>query len=132
MQTQTQVTAEMIQQSLNNFFDRGGRLVEDEPVYVSEPEPEPTPESEPEMEETVNESEPEPEVMPEPVALSIHDQCKAEADKNIKLEWVRSHYGLNSPSKMPSRKKSQPKPSVIVRARSYHKLNPEEVVARVW
>ena len=53
MQTQTQVTAEMIQQSLNNFFDRGGRLVEDEPVYVSEPEPEVIPE-------------------PEPVALSIH------------------------------------------------------------
>jgi len=113
MQTQTQVTAEMIQQSLNNFFDRGGRLVEDEPVYVSEPEPEPTPE-------------------PEPVALSIHDQCKAEADKNIKLEWVRSHYGLNSPSKMPSRKKSQPKPSVVVRARSLHKLNPEEAVSSAW
>ena len=113
MQNQTQVTAEMIHQSLNYFFDRGGRLVKDEPVYVSEPEPETMPE-------------------PEPVALSIHDQCKAEADKNIKLEWVRSHYGLNSPSKMPSRKKSQPKPSVIVRARSYHKLNPEEVVARVW
>ena len=113
MQNQTQVTAEMIQQSLNNFFDRGGRFVKDEPVYVSEPEPEPTPE-------------------PEPVVLSIHDQCKAEADKNIKLEWVRSHYGLDSPSKRPSRKKSQPKPSVVVRAKSYHKLNPEEVVARVW
>ena len=114
MQTQTQtVTAEMIQESLNNFFDRGGRLVKDEPVYVSEPEPETMPE-------------------PEPVVLSIHDQCKAEADKNIKLEWVRSHYGLNSPSKMPSRKKSQPKPSVVVRARSLHKLNPEEAVSSAW
>ena len=111
MQNQTQVTAEMIQQSLNNFFDRGGSIVKDEPIYVTEPETMPE---------------------PEPVALSIHDQCKAEADKNIKLEWVRSHYGLDSPSKMPSRKKSQPKPSVIFRVRSMHKLNPEEAVSRAW
>ena len=102
-----------INKALEEFFNRGGRLVEDEPVYVSEPEPETMPE-------------------PEPVALSIHDQCKAEADKNIKLEWVRSHYGLDSPSKMPSRKKSQPKPSVIFRVRSMHKLNPEEAVSRAW
>ena len=113
MQTQTQVTAEMIQQSLNNFFDRGGRLVEDEPVYVSEPEPEVIPEPKPEP--------------------SIHEMCKAQADWAFHNdEEVRKHYGLNTSSKRPSRKKSQPKPSVIFRARSYHKLNPEEAVSRAW
>ena len=68
MQNQTpEITAEMIQQSLNNFLDQGGKITK-----------------------------------------------------------------LNPPSKRPSRKKSQPKPSVIFRARSYHKLNPEEAVSRAW
>jgi len=109
MQNQTQVTAEMIQQSLNDFFNRGDRLVQDEPVYVSEPEVIPEPKPEP----------------------SIHEMCKAQADWAFKNdEKVRKHYGLNVSSKKPSRKKSQPKPSVIFRAKSMHKLNPEEAVSR--
>jgi len=111
MQNQTQVTAEMIQQSLNDFFNRGDRLVQDEPVYVSEPEVIPEPKPEP----------------------SIHEMCKAQADWAFKNdEKVRKHYGLNVSSKKPSRKKSQPKPSVIFRAKSMHKLNPEEAVSRAW
>ena len=102
-----------INKALEEFFNRGGRLVEDEPVYVSEPEPEVIPEPKPEP--------------------SIHEMCKAQADWAFHNdEEVRKHYGLNTSSKRPSRKKSQPKPSVIFRARSYHKLNPEEAVSRAW
>ena len=113
METQPQegITAGMIQQALNNFFDRGGRLIQDEPVYVSEPE-------------VIREPKLEP---------SIHEMCKAQADWAFHNdEEVRKHYGLNVSSKKPSRKKSQPRPSVVVRARSMHKLNPEEAVSRAW
>tara|TARA_Y100000310_G_C20600420_1_gene772713 strand:- start:901 stop:1248 length:348 start_codon:yes stop_codon:yes gene_type:complete len=97
-----------ISKALEKFFDRGGRIPDDEPVYVSEPEP--TPE-------------------PEPIELTVHDQCKAIADA-----YFKEHYEelTGYSNHKPSRKKSQPKPSVVVRARSLHKLNPEEAVSSAW
>ena len=58
--------------------------------------------------------------------MDANKLAKRNADKNIKLQWVRRHFDLSNDVGKASRKKSQARPYVCTRILSEHKRNPEE------
>ena len=95
----------MINEALGKFFDRGGRLVEDE-----EPTKKP-------IKKRVRKPRPEP---------TIHELCKEVADQEWKKPEAKRQFGMSVESGKASRKKSQAKQVMRQRILCEHLRNPEE------
>ena len=104
----TFVNNAMINEALGKFFDRGGRLIEDEEPTKIEAKPKPK------------------KIKPMPTENEL---AKEVADQEWKKPEVKRQFGMSVESGKPSKKKSQARVSLKVRVRCEHLRNPEESFA---
>ena len=105
LEEHTFVNNAMINEALGKFFDRGGRLGQDEePTKV---------EAKPKLKK----------IKPMPTENEL---AKEMADQNFKNPEIRRQLGLAPDTGKASKKKSQARIPLSVRVRSEHKRNPEE------
>ena len=95
----------MISEALGKFFDRGGRLIEDEEPTKVEAKPKPK------------------KIKPMPTENEL---AKEVADQEWKKPEVKRQFGMSVESGSPSKKKSQAKQVVRQRILCEHLRNPEE------
>jgi len=95
----------MINEALGKFFDRGGRLGQDEEPTKVEAKPKPK------------------KIKPMPTENEL---AKEMADQNFKNPEIRRQLGVAQDTGRASKKKSQARVSLKVRVRCEHLRNPEE------
>ena len=98
----------MISEALGKFFDRGGRLGQDEEPTKVEAKPKPK------------------KIKPMPTENEL---AKEVADQEWKKPEVKRQFGMSVESGKASKKKSQARVSLKVRVRCEHLRNPEESFA---